>query len=295
MSDPVVHASRPTPGAVPDLDASIRALLLAGRPAAGAALDDPALVAAYAYPVDLRHRWVRANMVATLDGAASGTDGLSGSINTGADRAVFALLRALADVVLVGAGTARDEGYRPLRGPGPRWAETRSRLRPTPAEAAPVLAVVTRSGTLPDLLTEQQQADPEDGAGRGQVLLLTCEAAGRAALTAARGRIGTEAVLVCGEDEVDLPTALGRLAHQGLVRVLCEGGPHLLGDLAAAGLLDELCLTVAPTLQGAGPPRILAGAGGSPRAMHPYALLESAGTLLGRWVTLAGMSLLATG
>ena len=76
-------------------------------------MDSEALALAYAYPqLSAEQTWVRANFVTTLDGAATGDDGRSGSINTGADRDVFALLRALCDVVLVGAGTARAEGYR---------------------------------------------------------------------------------------------------------------------------------------------------------------------------------------
>src|SRR3954464_1645111 len=76
-------------------------------------LDDDTLARLYAYPpLDGGESWLRVNFVSTLDGAATGADGRSGSINTGADREVFALLRALADVVVVGAGTARAEGYR---------------------------------------------------------------------------------------------------------------------------------------------------------------------------------------
>ena len=77
-------------------------------PGRGGAMDSEALALAYAYPqLCAEQTWVRANFVSTLDGAATGADGRSGSINTGADREVFALLRALSDVVLVGAGTAR--------------------------------------------------------------------------------------------------------------------------------------------------------------------------------------------
>src|SRR5665647_1342020 len=76
-------------------------------------MDLQALAVAYAYPqLAAKQSWVRANFITTLDGAAAGDDGRSGSINTGTDRDVFGLLRALSDVVLVGAGTARVEGYR---------------------------------------------------------------------------------------------------------------------------------------------------------------------------------------
>src|SRR6478672_11033193 len=93
-------------------------------------LDDDALRAAYAPP---RLPWLRLNFVSTVDGAVDGADGKSGSINTEADHRVFRVLREIADVVVVGAGTVRAEGYRP---------------NPKP------LVVVTRSGDLPPTLLE---------------------------------------------------------------------------------------------------------------------------------------------
>ena len=83
---------------------------LAGRYPLGAELDLEALATAYAPSADARN-WLRGNMVSTLDGAAQGADGRSGTINTPADHVVFELLRALSDLVLIGAGTARAEGY----------------------------------------------------------------------------------------------------------------------------------------------------------------------------------------
>ena len=105
-----------------------------------ASLDDDALAALYGYPrgVTAERPWVRANFVSTLDGAATGADGRSGSINTGADREVFALLRALADVVVVGAGTARAEGYRRVVTRA-KWRDRRAAAGQT---AHPAVAVV---------------------------------------------------------------------------------------------------------------------------------------------------------
>ena len=76
-------------------------------------LDDEQVLASYPWPVD--GRWVRAMMVTTLDGAAAGPDGLSGSISSSVDKQVFDAVRRLADAVLVGAGTIRAEGYGPMR------------------------------------------------------------------------------------------------------------------------------------------------------------------------------------
>ena len=79
--------------------------------------------------------WLRVNMVSTIDGAATGESGLTASINNEVDQRVFALLRELADVVVIGAGTARAEGYPPLDVP---------------------LVVVSRSGRVPEALRDAQ-------------------------------------------------------------------------------------------------------------------------------------------
>jgi riboflavin biosynthesis pyrimidine reductase len=80
----------------------------------------------YAYPTPVpASGWVRANMVSTLDGSANGPDGGSGALGGSADRAVFGVLRGLADVILVGAGTARVEGYR-RPAASPDFAERRA-------------------------------------------------------------------------------------------------------------------------------------------------------------------------
>lgn len=234
-------------------------------------LDEPALARLYAYP---ETPWLRANMVSTLDGAATGPDGRTGSINNEADRQVFLLLRALADVILVGAGTARAEGYRrprPVTGDRAVLRESRP--------AAPSLVVVSRTANLP----LQLATPPDQGAGTvGQVMLATSRAADEQAVDAAREALGEEQVLVAGDDSVDLAQVLRHLAERGLTRMLCEGGPALLRDMTAAGLVDELCLTVVPQLIAGDHPRILTGEG-LDAELSPRLLLEAEGTLLGRW------------
>ena len=214
-------------------------------------LDDAALAAHYAWPEEVAAPVVRVNFVSSLDGAVT-VDGRSEGLGTAGDKAVFLLLRELADVVLVGAGTVRTEDYR-----GARRA-TRGRATPPP------IAVVTGSADL-------------DPAGRlftdttVPPLILTLEsapAARRSALAAAGG------------DVVVLPrltpdALLAELAGRGLLRVLCEGGPSLLGALQAADAVDELCLTVSPLLAGGDAGRIAHGPAGSPA--RPMAL---AGALL---------------
>ena len=233
-------------------------------------MDSEALALAYAYPhLYPGQIWVRANFISTLDGAAAGDDGRSGSINTGADREVFGLLRALSDMVLVGAGTARAEGYRRATVRAP-WLHLR-RDRP----AHPTTAVVSRSGDVPPGLSQAR----EDS---GEVLLVTCEGAGTAAIDLARAMLGDDSVIVAEGESVDLPAALDALARRGLRRILCEGGPHLMGDLTASGRLDELCLTIAPTLVGGDHPRITAGPAMAANLL-PRLLIESQGSILGRW------------
>ena len=222
-------------------------VLLGGTGAPGREVSAGDLPALYAAP---RTPWLRANMVATVDGAAAGADGRSGSINNAADGQVFGVLRRLADAVLVGAGTAEAEGYTPLRRP---------------------LVLVSRRGSVPPLLR---------GGSPGQVWLATCGSA--AGLDRAREWLGEDGVLVCGEDTVDLVEVVRALAARGFAKVLCEGGPHLLGDLLEADLVDELCTTVVPRAVGGEHPRITTGASVD-RDLELSLLLEDEGTLLARW------------
>jgi riboflavin biosynthesis pyrimidine reductase len=233
-------------------------------------LDDLALAELYAYPGN--GPWLRANMVSTLDGAATGPDGRTGSINNEADKRVFSLLRALSDVIVVGAGTARAEGY---RHPGPVTG-ARAVLREG-RPPAPALVVVSRTGNLPLGLAGVPEVE-----GSGQVLLATSEAAEERALDTARETLGESQVLVLGEDGVDQAALVEHLVDRGLPRMLTEGGPQLLRDMVAAGVLDELCLTVVPHLLAGEHPRILTGEGVA-ASMSPRMLLEAEGTLLGRW------------
>jgi riboflavin biosynthesis pyrimidine reductase len=190
-------------------------------------------------------------MVSSLDGAATGGDSLTGSLNNPVDKRVFDLLRATSDAVVVGAGTARTEGYGPVEVP---------------------IVLVSRSGDVPDKLR---------GAAPGQVLLGTTATA--RSLTEARDVLGDEHVLVTGEDAVDLPALLGQLHQRGLRRVLSEGGPSLLRELLAAHVVDELDLTWVPTVVAGDGPRITNGRPVDV-PLDLALLLEEEGTLLGRWL-----------
>ncbi|GLY17491.1 dihydrofolate reductase family protein [Kineosporia rhizophila] len=245
-------------------------LLLPGRAEVGNLTTDPepavqALADLYAYPEPVPARgWVRANMVSTLDGSATGPGGVSGALGGAADKATFHVLRGLADVVLVGAGTVRAEGYGVPQA-DPAFTERR---RSRGQQPAPALAVVTRSGDVPAGLLD------------GTTFVVTTT---RADLTRLREQAGPGQVIVAGDDDVDLDDAVRVLAGRGHRRVLLEGGPSLLGQALAAGQVDELCLTWAPTLVAGGGPRISHGPEVNLTA-RPAHLIAAEDVLLGRWL-----------
>lgn len=232
-------------------------------------IDEDRLLGLYGYP---DRPTVRANMVASIDGAAT-TGGLSGGLGGPGDRQVFAVLRELADVIVVGAGTARAENY----GGAVMSAAQRGRRRRRGQAEVPPVALVTRSGLLErDLRVVSGSEVPP--------LVLTCAVAA----PAARDRLGASAqVWDCsGTDpgQVDLGVALRQLAARGLTRVLTEGGPSLLGAFVGADLLDELCLTTAPLLVGGPATRVAVGSAEAPTAMRRgHLLADDDGYLYARY------------
>ena len=211
---------------------------------------------------------LRLNFVTALDGAIE-IDGRSGPLGGPADRVAFTAMRAVTDVVLVGAGTARAENYGPVRLPDDAVERRRTEGRAT----RPPVAVVTAQGHL----------DPDsrlfsDGA---EVIVLTTDAvvgAGRLAGVAAN-------VVACGAERVEPTLVVAELRRRGLGRILCEGGPRLARDLLGAGLVDELCLTLAPLLGGGGRATITGPGPGAPVALHLSGLIEGDGLLLARYAT----------
>jgi len=211
----------------------------------GAGSDD--LVDLYRPP---RLPWLRVNMVSTVDGAANGESGKSGSINNDADKTVFDALRAQADAIIVGAGTARTEGYR---------------------VAAVPLVIVSHSGEVPARLRD---------APAGKVLLvIPASSPGRDEATAT---LGSDNVIVVGESQVDLLAMKASLVDRGWGNLLSEGGPSLLRDLLASGAADELCSTIVPRAIGGVHPRIVMGESVEVD-LDLAVLLEQDGTLLARW------------
>ena len=194
-----------------------------------------------------------ANFVSTLDGVvAFDVDGSSGGGEVSGffdpDRFVMGLLRAMADVVLVGAGTVRAA-------PTHEW--TARRVHPASAalyakwrtrmgipKAQPTTIVVTASGTL-------DPSHPGLSATDVPVIVATTKAGARRVTSAAPASSVSVEVAGTG-DRVMAPKLLEIAGSIGARLVLCEGGPHLIGDLLSAGLLDELFLTMAPQVAGRG-------------------------------------------
>jgi riboflavin biosynthesis pyrimidine reductase len=201
-------------------------------PAPPRSLDPDELLDAYPWPD--RGRWVRAMMVTTLDGAAAGPDGLSGSISSTVDGDVFDSVRRLADAVLVGAGTLRAEEYGPMRA-AEADADRRERAGQAPA---PQLVVVSGSLDLPWHL-------PVWTGSTLTPLVLTGPSPDPAALDTAR-RSATVLTL----PDLEVATVLEALTDRGLHRIVCEGGPSLLEAVVAADLLDEADITVSPLFAG---------------------------------------------
>ncbi|WP_353816397.1 pyrimidine reductase family protein [Agromyces sp. SYSU T00266] len=195
----------------------------------------------------------RVNMVESLDGAAT-IGGRSGGLGDAEDQRLMSVLRSHADVVLVGSGTVRAEGYggaavveadaawRAARGrePQPRFAVVSSRL-----DLEPTHPFFVESTTRPIVVTGE--AAPPD---RRDALARVAD------------------VIVAGGRRVHLAEAMAELGRRGLRSILSEGGPGLLGALAESDLVDELCVTLSPVLVGGTAPRISRSAEERPRGMR---------------------------
>ncbi|MER5504923.1 pyrimidine reductase family protein [Streptomyces sp. NPDC002766] len=233
------------------------------------------LAAAYAYPEPATDGgpvpWLRANMVSTLDGAAQ-HDGKSQPISNATDMRIFGTLRALADVVVVGAETVRQEGYRPARA----RAEFAAARKAAGQAQAPAIAVVTASLDLDFSL-------PLFASPLVPTLVLTGAAAAPERVAAAE-KAGARVVIAGAGMGVEPDRAVRALAELGHTRLLTEGGPRLLGQLVAAGVLDELCVTVSPMLTAGDAQRIAGGPSVPvPQRFALVSLLEEEGFLYGRY------------
>lgn len=213
--------------------------------------------------------WFVVGMVASIDGATA-IDGRSGGLGGEADKAVFRAVRAVADVIMVGAGTLRAERYGPVR-----FSETvvEARRRAGRDTAPPRLAIVTSSLDL-DLAADIFTVD-----GSRPIILTTTDADDR--------RVDAVAELAdvhrVGAGRVDLTAAAAILADMGVGVVVSEGGPALNGALADADLIDEICLSIAPQMAGGDSVRVVAGAAPADLDFGLASLLIEDDVLFARW------------
>ncbi len=229
---------------------------------------DPATVYAD-MPTAVGRPGLRVNMIASLDGATA-IGGVSRPLGGPPDRVVYRLLRSLADVVLVAAGTVRIEDYKPAL----VYEEYLEMRRGRGQSDAPRIAVVTskldldfdlplfRDATERTIIVTRTDAPPD----RLAVARSVCD------------------VIAVGTGHVDLRAAMVALGELGAQHVLCEGGPSLNGALAAADLIDEICMTVSPLLASGDAKRILSGPDlAAPLDLELRSLIEQDGFLLARY------------
>lgn len=227
----------------------------------------PDLLATYRVPnrdaIPSGHCFIRANFATSLDGSVE-AGGVSRGVSSEIDRKVFHILRELADVLLVGAQTVRAEGYGPAK-PSPETIERRIASGFSPV---PPIAVVTRGCAL----------DPTSR-------LFTDATVPTLVLTSAQGAADAGAlkevaeVIICGEEKVEMELVVSELSTRGLLRVLCEGGPHLLHQLVTHGIIDELCLTITPLTVGPDHQHLAAGPISPPQGFSVGTAFEADGSL----------------
>jgi riboflavin-specific deaminase-like protein len=205
------------------------------------------------------------NFALTVDGKAT-ISGRSGPIGTETDTAMLVGLRKRVDALMIGAGTMRAERYGRIFSN----AETRGKRERQGLPADPLMVIVSSSLDLPwdaDLFTD----------GGGRVLIFTADG-GEVPETATPTRV------VRHEGRVDLTEALRYLrVERGIRCLLCEGGPHLHGQLLAAGLVDELFVTTAPKLGGGDGPGLAEGLPEDVVDLELVSLLADGGELFHRY------------
>lgn len=230
-------------------------------------LSDAALLDAYAIDRSSEPR-LRANFVSSLDGSAT-VNGRSGGLGNADDQRLMTILRTVADVILVGAGTVRAEGYGGVRMPQPSVGWRRA----AGLSDHPRLAVVSARLDL-----EPEHPFFRESVARPLVLTRT-----QAPATRRKALEAVAEVVDCGEASVDPALIVSALAERGMPQILCEGGPHLFGALIEADLVDELCLSLSPLLVAGNAGRIAQGASESVRAMRLLHVLPAGDMLLLRY------------
>ena len=240
-------------------------------PAGAPDLTDDELRDLYEYPADITAPWIRMNFVSSIDGAVT-IDGSSTGLGTPADKKVFGILRELADVVLVGAGTARTEGYKGVR---TNEARRQRRLERGLTAVPPIAVVSTHASVDPESFLLTDTSVPP-------IILTSTDASSER--KAALRKAGAE-VFEIGTGSVPSEAILRTLDELGLHRVLCEGGPTLFGQLIEDDAVDELCMTTSPLLTGGASGRISKSPNGVRNQMAcRHILTDEDATMLSRWV-----------
>jgi riboflavin biosynthesis pyrimidine reductase len=204
-----------------------------------------------------RPDWVRVNLIGSVSGSAAGSDGTSETLTNPADRTLLKVIRALADVVVVGAASVRAEGYYI-----PRHAE---------------LAVVTGTGDLGKHLVTST--------GDQASFFVLCPAAAVAKARETTSSANAQVIVVPDEDgRMTAVAIVAALRGAGFAGIVCEGGPSLAAQFVRAGVVDEVCLTTSPILNGASAPLF----GGHEFADIPVTLggllLDDASGIYARWL-----------
>jgi riboflavin biosynthesis pyrimidine reductase len=212
--------------------------------------------------------YVLSNMVSSIDGAIA-VDGLSGGLGGPADIKMFLALRSVADVIIAGAGTVRDERYKPPQ-PG---QEARNLRLHRGQSARPLVAVITRSGRLsPDL--------PLFGDATYRPLIITGSDPDEEALDRLAG---VATIMKTDSDSVEPESALRILYNLGHHIVLLEGGPRLNGSFVEADCIDEWNLTISPNLVGGTAGRASVGEAGVLHRFEVQHVLAADGLLFVQW------------
>jgi riboflavin biosynthesis pyrimidine reductase len=197
---------------------------------------------------------LRVNLVATLDGGTADAEGTSEGITTGVDRVVLGAIRSVSDTVLIGAATLRAE---------PGLVPKRTHL-----------TVLTTTGDFTG-------ADLRDDIEPGRILVVGPSGAEQRARQTFSAPF--EYFAVDGDRAVPLARMLAALRDRGLEKIVCEGGPRLVGQLLAANLVDEICLTTVPRIVGR-PQVLFGGASPGPHELDLVQLLaDESGALYARW------------
>ncbi len=201
-------------------------------------------------------RWVRVNLITSVNGDVAGSAGTSDELSSRVDRAILAAIRRAADVVVVGASSVRSEGFHVPRGG--------------------TLVVVTSTGDF------GAHAPPAEPQGR---LVVACPTSAAELVRSTLGDAPVDILPMPSTDRVEIQPLVDELRSQGLESIVCEGGPSLVTQFLDASLVDELCLSTSPVLT-SGAARI-SGPPGMTGLHLDQLLSDDDGGLYARWAVRA--------